>query len=181
MDNTTQNKTRLTQVIILIVGILIGLLIGNIFFNKDQAEISTDLTDEETEALSLSEEAAGASLASIRTSDQLPGETIIVDEVTLTEPGWIVVYTDLNGTPGSILGAQYFIADTYENLTVRLQAPTTAENTYYAMIHSDDGKIVETQFGRHQFDHTLDLPLVDSEGNKIKDSFRTLSVGARGL
>ncbi len=184
MNNSPETKAKFIQVIILVIGILIGLLLGLLLFkNKDRVETFIEDAERQAAGLQLTERQAmeAANLPTISVSNQPAGNTVTVDNARLTENGWIAVYTDIDGNPGSILGAQYFPEGTYENITVRLQAPTTAENTYYTIIHGDDGKIVETQFGRHQFDHTVDLPITDAEGNRIKDSFQTISLGARGL
>lgn len=186
MNNSNpESRARLIQLAILIAGIIIGLLIGLVLFkNKDKVESLIEGAEREAGSIPIGIDrntAMNQNLPEISVTDQYPGEYVIVEKAVLAEPGWIVIYTDLEGNPASILGAQYFNAGEYENITVRVQAPTIMASTYHALIHSDDGKIVESEYGRHQFDQTLDLPALDSEGNSIKDTFKTLSIGSRGL
>lgn len=101
---------------------------------------------------------------SIAVEDQNEGVRIILDSVTLKESGWAVIHEDSDGTPGRILGAQLFDPGTTEPSVVDLLRGTLAGNTYYAMLHSDNGD--------RSFIPKQDPPLLDGEGNPIMMRFQ---------
>lgn len=183
-----ENKERTIQITLLVVGLIVGFGLGFLVFDGDDNPTNPDQDTEieNGESESNSETEGGSTIntsnnSSVTVSDQAAGSTVLIDTLSLEQDGWVAIYTDMDGQPGSIIGAQYYPAGEHQNIPVSLQLGTTAGNTYYAVLHADDGKIVETAFGRHEFNHTTDLELTDSSGNEIIDSFSTISLGARGL
>lgn len=159
-----------------VLGLIVIVLIGYFYFKNK--EVAT-LNNEGNEVATTTNEIILNN--SLIIEDQAPGFVVNVNKAVLEESGWIVVYSSEEGNPGSILGAQFLPSGTHENRTVTLLVGTAPEETYYASIHSDDGYIFETQYGRHVFDYTKDLPIEDKTGNKITTSFKTISAGSRGL
>lgn len=102
--------------------------------------------------------------------DQAAGMSVVVASVTLTQDGWVAIHEDANGKPGRITGAQRFNAGRYENVMVDLLVPTDGGETYYAMLHIDDGD--------RQFDLKKDLALMGGDNTPVMTSFAVL-VGAR--
>ncbi len=51
--------------------------------------------------------------------------TITVASLTLSRPGWIVVYEDADGSIGAILHTSYLAADTFTDLSLSLNRPLT--------------------------------------------------------
>ena len=175
----TPPKERKNQIIASIIGLLI--IIGIAFFIFSP-KTNLPFLGGNNEEDNLTEDTTLLPESGIVTvSDQAPGETIIIEGVTFSDPSWIAIYDDMGGMPGSILGARYFDAGDYKNEIVTLQIGTVAGNKYYAVIHKDDGQIVETEFGTHEFDHTKDLAITDLAGKKISYPFTVIASGARGL
>jgi len=100
-----------------------------------------------------------AGSSAIAVSDQAPGMQVRVELVTFAEDGWVVIHEDLDGQPGIILGAQRFNAGANQSGVVDLLRGTEEGRVYYAMLHRDDGD--------RQFDHRVDTPVADTQGNAI--------------
>ncbi|MDF9743963.1 MSCRAMM family adhesin SdrC [Natrinema sp. S1CR25-10] len=69
------------------------------------------------------------------------GSTIVVDEVTLPEGGFVTIHDSSLGdgeTLGSVVGSSaYLEAGTHENITVDLEKPISEDDTLFAMAHTD--------------------------------------------
>ncbi|MEX0918869.1 MAG: hypothetical protein WDZ85_02780 [Candidatus Paceibacterota bacterium] len=178
-----ENKERKIQIIILIVGLLIGFGAGFLVFSKSgELEELIDQAEQNSRQIDLKQtEMPTLSTWQVAVADQGPGDSVYIETATLPAPGWIAIYDDLTGQPGSNLGARFFDTGEYEGVTVSLLANTVAPGTYYAILHEDDGKIVETSFGRHPFDHTLDPVVTDSAGEVLAEPFEVIIIGARGI
>lgn len=98
----------------------------------------------------------------VAVEDQLAGNTVEVTMVTLSAAGWVVIHEDNNGVPGRVLGAHRYDPGLYL-AEVELLRDTEVGNTYYAMLHTDDGD--------KQFDLSKDLPMLGADGKVIMDSF----------
>jgi hypothetical protein len=103
----------------------------------------------------------------IMISDQFPGNIVYVSSVQLAQPGFIVIHADNAGTPGAVIGYQYFEKGTYPG-KITLTSSTIEGGIYYAMLHSDNGD--------KKLDAAKDLPLKDSSGNIIMKLFRATNV-----
>lgn len=94
-------------------------------------------------------------------SPQTAGQSVHIDNATVSKPTWVVVYDDLNGKPGNILGAQLFF--TSGSGIVTLLRPTMAGKTYLVGRSIDDGD--------RKFQKGSDQPVADANGNPIVTSF----------
>lgn len=147
-------------VIVIIVLIIIGVLV---FGNK-----GTDVSDL-TETPDI-ETPASTEANRIVMGDQFPGNVVFLSSVTLANGGWVVIHKDNAGTPGEVIGAQYFDKGINTG-KITLTKPTVEGGLYYAMLHSDDGD--------KKFDEAKDVPLKDSKGSVIMKIFKAAaSVGA---
>ena len=178
-----KNKDKIIQISIFVVALLLGFGLGFLVFaDRNQVEDLLEGAEQEVGDLNLQNNNLNASDSTISiVAEQAPGISVAVDQVVLNNDGWIVVYDDLNDQPGSILGARYYPAGSYKNISFELQVGTTAGNTYYALLHSDDGKIVNSTHGTYEFDPAKDLALTDPTGKKIQSLFTTNSPSARGI
>lgn len=166
---------------ILIVGLIVGFLIGYVIFADNSINNEEINNDDNGELIEESDEATTSAVANkITVDDQPPADRVLVKKAVLDEDGWIVIYTDRDGQPDYIIGAQFFATGTYNDLYTWIEIPTIAGNHYHAVIHNDDGYIFETEFGRHVFDLTKDLPVTDNSGNWLSDRFRVMATGSRG-
>ncbi|MBI3442497.1 MAG: hypothetical protein HY007_01920 [Candidatus Sungbacteria bacterium] len=108
---------------------------------------------------------------SVSVEDQKPGDTVVIQSVTLAATGWVVVHDDNGGKPGHILGAHRFNAGTYTGQNVELLKGTEEGKVYYAMLHADDGD--------KQFDYRVDLSVKDETGNPVMMRFVATSKSAQ--
>jgi hypothetical protein len=143
-------------VIVIIVLIIIGY---NIFSGSSSSPAVTDDTTATTPANS-------KDVNRVVVSDQFPGNIVYISSVQLSQPGFIVIHKDNAGTPGDIIGYQYFDKGINPG-KITLTSPTVEGGIYYAMLHSDNGD--------KKFDAAKDLPLKDASGNIIMKLFRASS------
>ena len=111
-------------------------------------------------------EAGGSALVHnvISVNDQPEGVRVALNAVSFEESGWAVIHEDDTGKPGRILGAQLFDKGTTTPGTVDLLRGTLAGNTYYAMLHHDNGD--------HAFDPKKDEPIVGDDGLPVMMKFQ---------
>lgn len=97
--------------------------------------------------------------------DQFPGNVVFISSAQLSAPGFVVIHKDNAGTPGDVIGYQYFDKGINPG-KITLTMSTVEGGVYYAMIHSDTD-------GDKKFDIKKDMPLKDTAGNIIMKLFRT--------
>ncbi len=152
------------QWVVTAIVIIVLIIIGIMVFGGKSSEAPID-TNEPTPTDSTAQE-----VNRIVMSDQYPGNVVYISSVQLAKGGWVAIHADNNGTPGEIIGTQWFDAGINPG-KITLTKPTVEGGLYYAMLHSDDGDKV--------FNATKDVPLKDSRGNTIMKPFRAAaSVGA---
>lgn len=64
---------------------------------------------------------------------------LVIEEVIAAEPGWIVLYTDQDGSPGELLGFAAVEEGQNETITIQLD-PLAATDTLHALLHIDAGE-----------------------------------------
>lgn len=102
--------------------------------------------------------------------EQTPGSVVTVAQVGLEQPGYVVVHRAAGEKPGPIVGASALIAaGDHADLAVSLSQRTADGQTFFAMLHRDDGD--------GQFDARTDAPVKDQFGNVMMMEF-TVSVDA---
>ncbi|OHA59454.1 MAG: hypothetical protein A2589_01160 [Candidatus Vogelbacteria bacterium RIFOXYD1_FULL_46_19] len=197
-NNESNNKDWTTIVTTAVIGIIIGFALGYfVFANQTLAPISelvnTEVTDsEETSPEETVDLEAGSSATlpkiptptgtmSVKVENQLPGQRVVLETLSLSEPAWVVTFTSTedNSRPLRIIGAQYFEAGTYTGVSAYIGEGITAGDTYFVALYKDDGVTSGSTPGGHVFNHVTDRPYV-VDGNWIMDSFTALSAGARG-
>jgi len=155
-----------------LIGVLVGFGVYSLwdnspavksFVKQDEAAQEKEDTMEESlnegTLLDTNKEYSGTYALSVQ--DQPAGLKVLVDSVTMSEQGWIVVHEDREGAPGNILGAGRFETGTSSG-EVTLLRNTVEGGKYYVMIHADDGD--------GEFDYTKDLPLME-DGAPIMVTF----------
>lgn len=69
--------------------------------------------------------------------------TLVVEQVFLTEPGYLVVRADDDGTPGRVLGSRSLDQGFYTGVSVSFDAShwenVTGNTTVWTVLHADDG------------------------------------------
>ncbi len=176
MENTAKPLNQNYLIGAIIAALIIGFVAGWFWPHTGSGTNSSTAT-----ASSSANKITSTTGNALTVLDQPPGDQVIIDHLTLANPGWVVIYTtDDLGQPGRIMSAQYFDRGDYHTTKMTLLEGTLDDETYWAILHSDDGLVFQTQYGSHPFDYTKDLPLTDASGKKIGVTFKAVSGGSRG-
>ncbi|MFX0084385.1 MAG: hypothetical protein ACFFAU_01825 [Candidatus Hodarchaeota archaeon] len=97
-------------------------------------------------------------------NQEIVNEKVITNQAISAGLGWIIVYSDNEGSPGTILGCTQLFYGVNTNIEVSLTS-TDRTSTIYAMLHTD-----EDDRGVFGFPGS-DLPVNDASGNVITPSF----------
>ena len=153
---TTGVKTW--QWVVTVIIIIVLIVLGYYMFkgNDAAAPASTDNTGGDSLV-------AGKDVNRVVVTDQFPGNIVYLSSVQLTKPGFVVIHKDKAGTPGDVIGYQYFDKGINPG-KITLTTATMDGGIYYAVLHSDDGDKV--------FSAAKDLPLKDANGSTIMKLFR---------
>lgn len=160
-----QSGIKTWQWVVTAIIIIVLIIIGVLVFNNKSTEPATSMVDQTPTTTPATQTVANR----VVMSDQNPGDVVYLSSVQLAAPGWVVIHKDNKGTPGAVIGSMYFPAGTNPGNKITLSQPLLDGGLYYAMLHSDDGD--------KKFDASKDLPLLDSKGGMIMQSFRA-SLGA---
>lgn len=88
---------------------------------------------------------------------QMPGVVVLVDYVSLLEPGFVVISRSENGQIGAVLGVSYLLFSGYnEQIEIPLSESMKAGETFIATLYLDNGDGI--------FDINSDTPLYDLDG-----------------
>ncbi|MCB8923055.1 MAG: hypothetical protein H6662_15825 [Ardenticatenaceae bacterium] len=105
-------------------------------------------------------------LPTLAVSDQAVGNDglVRVDSVYATEPGWLAIHADDDGTPGALLGYVYLAAGLHEDVPITLPWRETPPDLT-AVLYSDAGQL-------QHFDYLGDdVPVVVNGGDIVAQSF----------
>ncbi len=152
------NGIKTWQWIVTVIVIIALIVLGYYMFSSK----SIPTTNNE-DSMKVENTQASKEINRVMVSDQFPGNIVYISSVQLAQPGFVVIHKDNAGTPGAIIGYQYFEKGTYPG-KITLTSNTIEGGIYYAMLHSDNGD--------KKFDAAKDLPLKDSTGNTIMKLFR---------
>jgi len=87
--------------------------------------------------------------------------TITITEVTMPLPGWLVVYEDVGGSYGNLLGVTRVSNTTYKNLTVNLSRPLTYPKLVTVAVYTRNNSTGFDIFRESlQVDQATNLPLI---------------------
>lgn len=104
---------------------------------NDENEAKTEeVTAQEKEEIT--SETAPISGNTLSVADQLAGNTVIVDRVSISSAGWVAVHEDVDGALGNILGAARFPEGEHDGI-VPLLRETVAGEKYHAVLYFDNG------------------------------------------
>lgn len=137
-----------------LIGILIAILgIAIIWFfvsqnneASDSEVMSGEVSDEnaEMEGGATNEESNNDGATTPQNSVTLAptetGKTVVVQEATLTTPGYVVIYQVNSNNDTSVIGQSDLLpAGEYSNLEIQLDSIVAREQTVVAVLHADDG------------------------------------------
>jgi hypothetical protein len=101
-------------------------------------------------------------------SDNYPGNVVLIQQVQLAAPGFVVIHKDEAGKPGKVIGYQYFEAGIRPG-RVNLTENTVDGGKYWAMLHEDTGS-------DKAFSETPDAPIRDKAGNIVMKPFKAMNI-----
>lgn len=142
------NKKVLTLIIVIIL-VVAGLFVFNSFLKK------TTLPQDGTSPTQTQVQ------NTLDVPDQAGGQEIFINSVSTKDGGFVVVYRDNNGTPGSVIGVSPLISagTTMKNLRFTLNEAVKEGDIVYAALHKDNGDGV--------FDPATDVMAKDQSGNPL--------------
>lgn len=152
---------RTWQWVVTVIVIIVLILLGYYMFKGNGTTTDMD-NDNDGTTLNTSKD-----LNRVVVTDQFPGNVVYLSSVQLSNPGFVVVKKDNAGTPGDIIGSQYFDKGINPG-KITLKTSTVDGGMYYAVIYSDTD-------GNKMFDAAKDMPLKDEAGNVIMKPFRATS------
>jgi hypothetical protein len=153
------------QWVVTIIVIIIIVILGYWLFSRNSS--STTQTVVNTGTTTTSNIPASTEANSVVVTDQYPGNVVYISSVRLAQPGFVVIQKDNGGTPGAVVGTQYFAAGINPG-KITLTSPTIDGGLYYASLYSDT-------VGNQQFDITKDMLVQDSHGTAIIETFHALA------
>jgi hypothetical protein len=77
--------------------------------------------------------------AGLMLADQPAASSVVIQELTLDKPGFVVVHMEKDGKPGPVIGhSDLIVPGTYQNYSVAIDA-TMAGSAVFPMLHYDNG------------------------------------------
>lgn len=108
--------------------------------------------------------------ARVVVKDQVPkADTVTIAEVLSNGPGWLVVHTDANGSPGPVIGYAPVPNGLTRDLSVKIDATKTTA-MLHAMLHTDAGTV-----GTYEFPGA-DKPIT-VDGKMVSPAFSSTPLG----
>lgn len=104
----------------------------------------------------------------IKIADQIAGNRVLFESVSISQPGWLVIHENKEGTLGNALGARRYNAGNYTDGSVLLLRNTEVGNTYSAILYSDNGD--------KTFSLEDDKPLLNTDNTRIESMFDVIRI-----
>lgn len=149
--------------IVIIIVIIIGILVWG---NNDEIDVLTPANNTTS-----GQQTAGA-VNRIVMTDQYPGNVVYLSSIQLANPGFVVIHKDSSGRPGLAIGSAYFSSGINPGRVTLSEAMIDGQ-TYYAVLHSDNGDKV--------FNASQDAEVKDSNGNTIMRVFKATTSAANEI
>lgn len=153
-----QSGVRAWQWVVTVIVIIILILLGYYVYTGKSTNPADDATMDDSSMT------VNKDVNRVVVTDQFPGNIVYLSSVQLTNPGFVVIRKDNAGTPGDIIGSQYFDKGTNPG-KITLKSSTVEGGIYYAVIYSDNDN-------NKIFDAAKDMPLKDTSGSIIMKLFR---------
>jgi hypothetical protein len=152
------------QWIVTIIVIIIIVILGYWLFSKNGSSTPNQPT---TSTVNTPTTPVSTEANSVVVTDQYPGNVVYISSVRLANPGFVVIQKNNGGTPGAVIGTQYFAAGINPG-KITLTSPTVDGGLYYASLYSDS-------VSNQKFDITKDSLIQDSHGTSIIETFHALA------
>lgn len=151
------NKTVVISVVILLL-----LVIGVAYFLFTRNSSDEVVVEDESGFTSVS----GDERNSIIVNDQIPGNTIFFQNLTIEEDGFVVVRSDDEGMPGDVVGSLFVEAGVDQNGNVELEESTIEGGVYYVELYVDSNN-------NGEFDESLDSAVFTASGSAVRVQIET--------
>lgn len=89
--------------------------------------------------------------------------SVIIPTVYSSEPGWVVVHSNVASTPGAVIGYAFVVAGENVGIEVNID-PLSTTKVLYAMLYTDAGLVGEFEFP------SVDEPVM-VDGKEVFESF----------
>lgn len=152
-----KNKTVVIGAVILLV--LVGIVVYFLLSRDSNVE---PVVIDDSEFTSVS----GDENNSIIVNDQIPGNVVFFQNLTLEEDGFVVVRAEENGAAGEVIGSLFVEAGSDITGSVELSEPTVEGGVYYVDLYTDTD-------GNGVFDENVDMRVVTTSGNPIRVQIET--------
>ncbi len=150
------------QIIVLVIIIIVAAVGAYLVVRHQGAQLSNQVPNYQSNYSSNSASNANqqsnspaptAPSDSVAVSTQRAGNEVDIDQVKLSQPGFIEIHEVVDGKPGKIIGGSKLLpAGTRQDVIIKVAI--VAGKSYIAMLHVDDGD--------GKFDAKKDLPLMNN-------------------
>lgn len=152
------NGIKTWQWVVTVIVIVVLVILGYVMFKGNGSTTEEVTPVETTEPLS----STTSEVNRVVISDQFPGNIVYLSSVQLSKPGFVVIRKDNKGTPGDVIGSQYFDKGINPG-KITLTSATVEGGIYYAQLYVDDG---DKKYS------SKDESVKDSSGKDIMKLFR---------
>jgi PGF-CTERM protein len=116
--------------------------------------------------------------AAVNFTDQAtPGETVTVDDVSLSEDGYVVILNRSGRNPGEVRGATFVTAGQNQTVSVDIEPPVETQTELWAQIHLDTND--DRRFNYSSSGGTVDGPFETRDDNVMATDSATVWNDAR--
>ncbi|MEX0933363.1 MAG: hypothetical protein WDZ74_01280 [Candidatus Paceibacterota bacterium] len=151
------NKT-----VVISIAILLLLVVGVAFLLFTRESRDDVVVEDESGFTSVS----GDERNSIIVNDQIPGETVFFQNLTLEDDGFVVVRSGDGDKPGEVIGSLFVEAGADQSGNVELNESTTEGGIYYVELYVDSD-------GDGEFDENTDSLVRTSGGSVVRVQIET--------
>jgi len=149
-----EKKSSKGLIIGIIVVIVVGIFVWRYFSSRNAT--NDQVGGEQSEQV--------AGMDSIFVANQRPGRFVNVGRATLSKKGYVAIHQEEAGAPGAIIGFSSLLnAVESKNFSVTLNRKSVAGESFYAMIHWDNGS--------GAFNPSEDTAATDKDGNIVMVKF----------
>ena len=149
-----EKKSSKGLIIGIIVVIVVGIFVWRYFSSRNAT--NDQVGGEQSEQV--------AGMDSIFVANQRPGRFVNVGRATLSKKGYVAIHQEEAGAPGAIIGFSSLLnAVESKNFSVTLNRKSVAGESFYAMIHWDNGS--------GAFNPSEDTAATDKDGNIVVVKF----------
>ena len=151
-------------VFVIIAFLIVGLLLTTPATPVNGPEPTDQLNEEPSERANTFNNMLLIGDNAIYVENQQAKNEVEIKTVQLKDSGYVVIFDNNDGVPGSIIGASTLInSGESSNIVAKLDEPLANEGVYYAILHRDNGDGI--------FNPNDDTAIVDKDSNIVLMTF----------